>query len=301
MKIRQNKNYSQSVNDVGFPCAGDKFETCESSTRDLGVSKTSAARAYLWGVTFTLVLLGILFAGPANALIIISEAKTGVVSPNLNTTDIGNTNLDGTPGEQVVIAASNSDSLVEISRSNEWQINNPLGRGATWVSNGETGQDQSIFQHQVFSESSTDDERAASDWIFKVTEEFYIGGDGHIDFTIWADDTARVFFDGALLQSPVFTQDICAAGTIGCQPSEYFNFKKDIQLGKHTIEIYTYQLGYGENTNTNPFGVLYSGEVTDNIISGPPSQVPEPAMLILTGMSLLGFGAVRLRKARKLV
>ncbi|TFH49832.1 MAG: PEP-CTERM sorting domain-containing protein [Lysobacterales bacterium] len=227
-----------------------------STTRELiGVRRGTSGHCL---AALLLLAIGAFMATPASAFFIISEAKLDVVSPTAK-------------------AASASDDLVAIDRNNAWQVNNPLGRGAVWVSNADTGQGGALFQPG----SVTAGGDAVLDVIFRVTEEFTIAGGGHIDFTIWADDTARVFFDDVLVSiDPNFTQGTCAVGPIGCQPDEFFNFSMDIAAGIHKIAIDTYQVGTGTDTNSNPFGLLYSGEVT----------VPEPATLLLLGMGLVGLG-----------
>ena len=214
-----------------------------------------------WIAALVMFAIGSFAVGQANAILIISGAKPGVVTPK-----IGN-------------AASLGTGLVTIARNSAWQVNNPLGRGAVWVSNADTGQGGSLFQPKVLTSGGNAD----LDVIFKITESFTITSSGHIDFTVWADDTARIFFDGGLLINPNFNTGTCAAGVISCQPDMFFNFSRNIAAGTHSIDIDTYQTGSNLTTITNPFGVLYSGEVT----------VPEPTTLLLMGMGLAGLGFLR--------
>lgn len=213
-------------------------------------------RHIIGSIGLMVAVIGTAPAANSAVITIISEAKTGVVAPTAN-------------------AASASTDLIAITPHPAWQSNNPLGRGAVWVSNAATGngdpEHPSIF---------TNDPNA--DVIYRVTETFTILHAGRINFSVWADDTARLFFDGGLLKDWNPTQATCANGPIGCQPGEQFTFSQQIAAGTYSIEIDAYQIGGG------PFGLLYSGVVA----------VPTPSTLGLLGLALLGLGFAGQRLTR---
>ena len=175
----------------------------------------------------------------------------------------------------------------EIGPHSLWQGNdpNPPGYGGVWVSYDDTGVDGTTLAP-----------RDREGPIFTIVESFTIDSAGSIDFWIWADDTADVYFnlDSAAAPELVFRanffQDICADGSIGCEPDEYFNLARDLAAGTYDITISVYQLGFGTTPANNPFGVLYSGRVT--------TVVPEPGTLALFGAGLLGLGLARRRKVK---
>lgn len=195
------------------------------------------------------------------------------------------TPLDSVPGGASCELNSNlfndtSCALQGITPHNAWQSNNPGGTNAVWVSYANTG-----IGGDTLAPTSQ------NDWIMKVTETFNVGaGGGSILLQIWADDTAGVYLDGALKASPVFGQDVCADGPIGCEPDEFYALSEGLAAGNHTLEIYTYQVGTGTTVNSNPFGLIYAGDVSGLV----PNEVPVPAAL---GLFLVGaFGLMGRRR-----
>ena len=213
------------------------------------------------------LLLGTALVGSANADIIdiISEEGTSCVYE------------DGYTG-----GSPTDCTTVEIVAHDAWQDENPEGRGAVWVSYDETGIDGDVV-------APTD----GDDPIFTIVESFEIASDGTLDFWIWADDTADLFFNVSgedldeIFQHNL-SQGTCAAGKIGCEPHEGYNMVLDLGPGSYDITMSIWQIGTGTTNPSNPFGVLYSGSVV--------TSVPEPGTLALLGLGLLGIGASRRRR-----
>ena len=156
-----------------------------------------------------------------------------------------------------------------------WKQNSDADlNGATWISYANTGVDGDTLAPLAGTTS-----------IFTVIESFDANIGDTLDLNVWADDTAGVFINDISLFSPNFTQNICANGTIGCEPDEFANISYTFDSsGPYALSFDVYQVGTGTNPDVNPFGLLYTGTLT---------SVPEPSIILLLGSGLVLIGFVR--------
>ena len=217
-------------------------------------------------------------------------------------------------------------TLQTIIKHHRYEQNDPEGRGAAWVSYGDTG----WYGLEMAPPAGTEANPDGTAVIMSVFETFSFGDlGGSLELSVWADDTAGVWLDGVNIFEPNFfhperlnrqprrkrggiagrkpmmgprrrpifvdPSGACAGGSIGCEPGEQADFFEILAGGDHEIRIDVYQVGL--SLETNPFGLMYSGEILDNGdglegVSGDVSPVPEPsaALLFAIGAAVIARG-----------
>ena len=160
-----------------------------------------------------------------------------------------------------------------------------------WISYAQTGYEGSEYPPNT----SFDVPTASFLELFNVT---------HISqgsVTVWADDTADVWLNGTQIASHNPVQDgACAAGPIGCEIGEglTLNLTPYLHTGVNSLWFVVYQRGTAPgglpgNGEPNPFGVKYSGAVSD-------VHAPEPGSMILMIVGIALIAATRYKAVHRL-
>lgn len=191
--------------------------------------------------------------------------------------------INSQAGLSVFVPPGFSTTTVAVTPHPLWQPNHPTNPGdpadhsAVWIAHQSSGYGDSQFQPYM-----------GSNPVAKIFFNF-VSGAGNLILKVWADDTADVYLDGNPLVTGNFTQNICANGSLGCEPNEFVLLNVPLAAGSHTLQFNLYQVGITTDSFTNPTGILFTGTA--------PAHAPEPASLALSGLALVA-GAHWLRRNR---
>jgi hypothetical protein len=195
-------------------------------------------------------------------------AGLGVASPILLQSGVSGGETNNKTGVNFVIpmlepdwTPDRGDGASWISFENTgWQVVGGVGSAVITLPNTTPGNPNAIF-YQAFTD--------LSGTILNGT------------ITLWADDTAAVYLDGALLMAPSYTQGPahCSLGITCLGAGTTIPFTA--LPGTHILEFDVYQLGGWT------YGLMYDGSVTAE------SAVPEPRSYELVGIGLIVLTLLR--------
>lgn len=191
--------------------------------------------------------------------------------------------------QQGLFTSVDGVQTVVISPHFAWEPNHPVNPGdgtdqaALWISYAGTGYGGLEFQRP-----------GGTSPVATIFDTFRTGA-GMLTLYVWADDTAAVRLDGDLLMPAVFTQSVCSGQAIGCRPQDAGMINVALSEGMHTLSFELYQLGSGLDTNSNPFGLLFTGTAPAPTLSSysfpepGDADSPEPSGWILLAGGLAGL------------
>ena len=171
---------------------------------------------------------------------------------------------DGT--ETCSLPSSANCTVQKINPVNVYQSPDPLGQGALWISYADTGRPGTVT--------------ATPGYVATFYEQFTADLGAALDLQVWADNWVEIFLDGTSVFSTT-GREMFRPGNQAVL-NHVFN-----SGGAHTLAIDAYQDGSLESPPGNPFGVMYSGSLT---------QVPGPTTLALFSLGLAGIGYQRRKR-----
>jgi len=241
------------------------------------------------------VMGAVLFAAPSSAVTFVSGAGGGGQTCFYNA---GGNSFTGLDANGMPTGLGGGADCVQVTRHPSWIAgvnagvfedpvvdgDNGLDIDPVWISYAQTGYQEAVLATPV---GNTNPNQPT----MVVTMQFDLAIGGLASLRQWSDDTVLVYVDGVLLpgtpSSPNFVQGTCAAGITGCEPGESSFGEVFLDAGSHVFTWMVWQVGTGGDTTSNPFGLLYAGQV---------NEVPAPGMAALLGLGLVGLATVRRRR-----
>jgi hypothetical protein len=207
---------------------------------------------------------------------------------------------NSTPGTSVAL---NDNGITSVTMPDpSWIQSIPGNSIAEWISNTDSG--YSATDGGTFQNLNT------SSPIFDLSLTFTLDTSGTLALQVWADDSSTVTLspspnsvvygpNGAPASSNLPNGDLalaitsqsppCSGQVIGCTAVDGLTANYSLSAGSYTLTFSPYQTGTGQDTSSNPFGLLYSATVT-------APEVGTPLLLAFMGFAL--FAATKLLQKR---
>jgi hypothetical protein len=125
--------------------------------------------------------------------------------------------------------------------------------------------------------------------VYRITDTFTASTAATLELDVWADDSVNVYLDG-VEETPYGTNvpgSTCSGVPTSCTSNEGGVFNENVSTGGHILTFDVYQTGTTTGTNSNPTGLLYTG------------NVPEPgsvSILLAMLVGVAGFAGILKKK-----
>jgi len=221
----------------------------------------------------------------------VATAQAGPITPIIS--GIGDFWLTGLQDVIVQMSGATSGSTVAVAPHPLWEISHIGTSGADWISYAYTGYNEGTLA--PFAQGN-------ANYVMSVRESFTAMAGSLLTLTVWADDTAIVRLvnmtnpsSSVIIDHPVWANSICETYAIGCRTWNSGSYSRTFGVsdaGNYDLWFDTYQIGTGQDTILNPFGLMYEGSIDE-------TPVPEPGAMILFGTGLLGLASAFRRRIKK--
>jgi hypothetical protein len=145
--------------------------------------------------------------------------------------------------------------------------------------------------------------------VYQITSQEFAGS--ALDFDVWADDSVGVYLidlttsNRLQIFAATNTQGSpnCSGQVVSCTPPTEGAFTGALSSGDtYELQFNVWQTGTGQDTSSNPTGLLYTGDVTgtESMLITRTETVPEPGAVTLLATMLMAVASLAAILKKKL-